>query len=43
MNAEAKLAAIWRKHAVYMPVRTVHHWRGKRFVTAKRCVVSGFL
>lgn len=25
-----------------LPIRFVHHWRGKKFVVARRCVISGF-
>jgi hypothetical protein len=25
-----------------LPIRFVHHWRGRKFVVARRCVISGF-
>lgn len=37
-NAVRRLLEIGER----LPVRSVHHWRGRKFVTAKRCVVSAF-
>lgn len=37
-----RLATVLRKGGARLPIRTVHHWRGRRFITAKRCVISVF-